>query len=188
MDFYIIILPIPSVLSLRVTLRRKVTVISVLAFGTFSVTVAILRLPFLVSVSSMKTDASTDIGKLIIVGSFEVQSAIVVANLPAMKALWTKVRGRSSLTGSDEPSLEKPHTLSFICRGKRGDQKKHSSMGSITRLENGVTSNESQLDLVEGTSKGPESATVGTQELCPIDARCLGEQAIVATTNVEKLR
>ena len=165
MDLYIICLPMPSVLSLRMNLRRKVTIISVLAFGIISVTVAILRLPVLISVSSMKTDASVDVGKMIIVASFEVQCAIVAANLPAMKALWTKVRVKYSSTGSNEPSLEKPYSLSFIRRGKRGDRNKHSSMGSITRLENGLTTTESQEELVDGRVKQQGSTTVDVQEL-----------------------
>jgi hypothetical protein len=59
----------------------------------------------------METDASIDVGKMIIVASFEVQCAIVAANLPTMKALWTKVRGKHSSAGSDEPSFEKPYQL-----------------------------------------------------------------------------
>ncbi|CAN9425428.1 unnamed protein product [Alternaria alternata] len=184
MDFYIICLPIPSVLSLRMNLRRKVTVISVLAFGIISVTVAILRLPVLISVSSMKTDASIDVGKMIIVASFEVQCAIVAANLPAMKALWTKVRGKYSSAGSNEPSLEKPYSLSFIRRGKRGERNKHSSMGSITRLENGLTTNESQEVLVEGKVKQQGLATGEIEELHFTNSGGLRQQPTVTMTDV----
>jgi hypothetical protein len=165
-------------------LRRKVTVISVLAFGIISVTVAILRLPVLISVSSMKTDASIDVGKMIIVASFEVQCAIVAANLPAMKALWTKVRGKYSSAGSNEPSLEKPYSLSFIRRGKRGERNKHSSMGSITRLENGLTTNESQEVLVEGKVKQQGLATGEIEELHFTNSGGLRQQPTVTMTDV----
>lgn len=184
MDLYIICLPMPSVLSLRMNLRRKVTVISVLAFGIISVTVAILRLPVLISVSSMKTNASIDVGKMIIVASFEVQCAIVAANLPAMKALWTKVRGKYSSAGSNEPSLEKPYSLSFIRRGKRGERNKHSSMGSITRLENGLTTNESQEELVEGKVKQQGLATGEIEELHFTNSGGLRQQPTVTMTDV----
>lgn len=184
MDFFIICLPIPSVLSLRMNLRRKVTVISVLAFGIISVTVAILRLPVLISVSSMKTDASMNVGKMIIVASFEVQCAIVAANLPAMKALWTKVRGKYSSAGSNEPSLEKPYSLSFIRRGKRSERNKHSSMGSIMRLENGLTTNESQEELVEGKVIQQVLATDKIQELQSTNPESLRQQPTVGMTNV----
>jgi hypothetical protein len=97
MDFYITCLPMPTIWFLHINLRRKVIIISVLAFGLVSVTVAIIRLPVLISVSSMKTDASIDVGKMIIVASFEVQCAIVAANLPATKALWAKVRRKIQL-------------------------------------------------------------------------------------------
>jgi hypothetical protein len=188
MDFYIIFLPIPSILSLQMNLRRKVTVISVLAFGIISVTVAILRLPVLVSVTSMKTDPSIDVGKMIIVASFEVQFAIVAANLPAMKALWTKVRGTYSSAGSDEPSVEKPYHLSSMRRWRRGNRNNHASMGTITRLENGLTGNESQLELVEETHKKTGQATFGIKELHTDDVRPSVEQAIVVTTKFDVQR
>jgi len=188
MDFYIIGLPIPSVLNLQMNLRRKVTVISVLSFGIVSVTVAILRLPVLISVSSMNTDASVDVGKMIIVASFEVQFAIVACNLPAMKALWTKVKGKYSSTGSQEPSLEKPHHLSIIRRGNRRDKNKHASMGSITRLENGLTTNESQEELVEGTNKGSTPATSGIEELRRSASKSPSQHAITVTTEVDVQR
>lgn len=148
MDFYIIGLPIPSVWALQMNLRRKVTVISVLAFGIISVTVAILRLSVLISVSSMKTDASIDVGKMIIVASFEVQCAIVAANVPAMKALWTKVRGKYSSSGSDDPSAETPYKLSSIGREKKNGPNNQASMGSTTRLERGLETTASQEVLI----------------------------------------
>lgn len=89
MDFYILFIPIPTVLVLQMTLRRKIAILLVLAFGLVSVTVAIVRLPLLVSVISMRTDASMDVEKKIIVASFEVQCAIVAANLPSLKSLDT---------------------------------------------------------------------------------------------------
>ena len=91
-DFYILCIPIPTMWALQMNVRRKVTIISVLTFGMVSVTVAILRLPVLISVTSMETDVSVDVGNMIIVASFEVQCAIVAVNLPAMKTLWTKLR------------------------------------------------------------------------------------------------
>jgi len=133
----------------------------------------------------MKTDASVDVGKMIIVASFEVQCAIVAANLPAMKALWTKVRVKYSSTGSNEPSLEKPYSLSFIRRGKRGDRNKHSSMGSITRLENGLTTNESQEELVEGKFKQQGLATGEIQGLHSTNSGSLRQQPTVAMTDVD---
>ncbi|KAF2443445.1 hypothetical protein P171DRAFT_330911, partial [Karstenula rhodostoma CBS 690.94] len=91
-DFYILCLPISTIWGLQMTLRRKITILPVLAFGLISVTVAIIRLPVLVSVSSGTTDSSIDVGKMVIVASFEVQFAIIAVNLPSLKPLWNKFR------------------------------------------------------------------------------------------------
>ncbi|KAH6851565.1 hypothetical protein BKA58DRAFT_326344, partial [Alternaria rosae] len=182
MDLYIICLPIPSVLTLRMNLRRKVTVISVLAFGIISVTVAILRLPVLISVSSMKTDLSIDAGKMIIVASFEVQCAIVAANLPAMKALWRKVRGKYSSAGSYERSKEKPYRLSSM---RRELWNKRASMGTITRLEQGLTGNESQVELVEGIHKQPGPLVFGFGESHSNSVKSSRQNSIIVTTELD---
>jgi len=182
MDLYIICLPIPSVLTLQMNLRRKVTVVSVLAFGIISVTVAIIRLPILISVSSMKTDLSIDAGKMIIVASFEVQCAIVAANLPAMKALWGKVRGKYSSAGSYERSNEKPYHLSSMRRGLRN---KRASMGTITRLEQGLTGNESQVELVEGIHKQPGPPIFGFGESHSNSVKSSRQNSIIVTTELD---
>jgi len=182
MDLYIICLPIPSILTLQMNLRRKVTVVSVLAFGIISVTVAIIRLPILISVSSMKTDLSIDVGKMIIVASFEVQCAIVAANLPAMKALWGKVRGKYSSAGSYQRSNEKPYHLSSMRRGLRN---KRASMGTITRLEQGLTGNESQVELVEGLHKQPGPLVFGFGESHSNSVKSSRQNSIIVTTELD---
>ena len=182
MDLYIVCLPIPSVLTLQMNLRRKVTVVSVLAFGLISVTVAIIRLPILISVSSMKTDLSIDVGKMIIVASFEVQCAIVAANLPAMKALWGKVRGKYSSAGSYQRSNEKPYHLSSMRRGLRN---KRASVGTITRLEQGLTGNESQVELVEGLHKQPGPLVFGFGESHSNSVKSSRQNSIIVTTELD---
>jgi hypothetical protein len=177
MNLYIICLPMPTIWSLHMNRRRKVTIISVLAFGLVSVTVAILRLPVLISVSSMKTDVSIDVGKMIIVASFEVQCAIVAANLPATKALWTKFRGIFSSSGRSDPSLEKAYRLSIMRCRKRGDSKRPSSMGSITKLEKELESNESQEKLFEGTA--------GNKAMQSVDDDKSQQRSIVVTTRAD---
>lgn len=159
-------------------LRRKATIISVLSFGILSVTVAIIRLPVLISVSSMKTDASIDVGKMIIVASFEVQCAIVAVNLPAMKALWTKIRRRF---GSEEDeSPQESFKLSSARRKRRGDTNGTSTMGSVTRLERGLETTESKEELFHGTDNQIGSTTIGA------DSGDGGKkQSICVTTSVE---
>ncbi|KAF1365050.1 hypothetical protein EJ07DRAFT_162026 [Lizonia empirigonia] len=162
MDFFVLFIPITTIWVLQMTLRRKVTILFVLAFGLVSVTVAIVRLPVLVSVTSMKTDASVDIGKMIIVAAFEVQCAIVAVNLPSLKPLWTQVRGRLSSTGSRDPSSQRPYRLSPM----KGDTKKRASVGSITRLERGRGSNESEEGLFQ-QNKGQSQLTLTYSTIVP---------------------
>ncbi|CAG1979848.1 unnamed protein product [Fusarium graminearum] len=111
MDFYILGIPITTIWSLQMTLRRKITVLSVLVFGIVSLTVALIRLPILVSVTSMESDVSIDVRKMVIVAAFEVQCAIVAVNLPSFKALWVKIKGRQS-TSDCNARLLNSHTSS----------------------------------------------------------------------------
>lgn len=143
MDFYIICVPFSTIWALQMTLRRKITILSVFAFGIVSVTVAIVRLPVLVSVTSMKTDASVDVGKMIIVAAFEIQCAIVAVNLPSLKSLWTQIKGRVSTAESNDRNSQRPYKLSSM----KGESRKRPSLGSITRLEMRHESHESQEKL-----------------------------------------
>ena len=177
MDFFIICLPIPTIWSLQMNLRRKATIISVLSFGILSVTVAIIRLPVLISVSSMKTDASIDVGKMIIVASFEVQCAIVAVNLPAMKALWTKIRRRF---GSEEDETPQESFKLSAGRKRRGDTytNRTSTMGSVTRLERGLETSESKEELFHETDNQAGSTIMDN---CGEPKK----QSICVTTSVE---
>uniref|UniRef100_A0A4E9EFX4 Rhodopsin domain-containing protein n=1 Tax=Gibberella zeae TaxID=5518 RepID=A0A4E9EFX4_GIBZA len=147
MDFYILGIPITTIWSLQMTLRRKITVLSVLVFGIVSLTVALIRLPILESVtSSMESDVSIDVGKMVIVAAFEVQCAIVAMNLPWFKALWVKIKGRQSTSDRNAPSAQQPYKLSSM-NNKHGSRK-NNSMGVVTLLERGLTTNESEEALV----------------------------------------
>lgn len=118
------------------TPRRKVTILSVFFVGLVSVTVAILRLPALISVTSVKTDASVDVEKMSIVPSFEVQCAIIAVNIPALKLIWTRFRGKHSSAASEDFSLQRRYNCSgSASRGLGADSKKGSSTGFITKLE-----------------------------------------------------
>ncbi|KAI8943410.1 hypothetical protein NX059_001422 [Plenodomus lindquistii] len=146
MDLYILCIPVTTIWTLQMTLRRKVTILSVLGFGLISVTVAILRLPVLISVTSMKTDASIDVGRMIIVAAFEVQCAVIAVNLPSLKPLWTKVRGKFTSEGSNDASARRrPYRLSSL----RAKPKERASLGSVTRLEHGFHSKDSEEELVQ---------------------------------------
>lgn len=189
MDLYIIVLPITTIWKLQMTLRRKLTILSVLGFGIISVTVAILRLPVLVSVTSGTSDVSVDVGRMIIVAAFEVQCAIVATNLPSLKAMWTTVRARLGLSGSSNDHAGSNGYKLSTRDGRTGGggegSKGLASAGVVTRLERGLTSNESEEELFKQGHGQPRvravrEGSVGTDE----DAK--GElQSIVVTTDVD---
>ncbi|CEF86298.1 hypothetical protein FGSG_13960 [Fusarium graminearum PH-1] len=146
MDFYILGIPITTIWSLQITLRRKTTVLSVLVFGIVSLTVALIRLPILVSVTSMESDVSIDVKKMVIVAAFEVQCAIVAVNLPSFKALWVKIKERQSTSDRNAPSAQQPYKL--LSMNNKHGSRKNNSMGVVTLLERGMTTNESEEVLV----------------------------------------
>lgn len=125
------------------TLRRKIAVLSVIAFGASAVIVACFRLiPLLELYTS--PDASWVLGKMVVVASLEIQLAVVASNLPSMKALWlhwTRASAESSGGQSGEGGIK----LGSVERrgGKRG---------SVTVLERGG-GNESEEELTRAAMR-----------------------------------
>ncbi|KAL1592403.1 hypothetical protein SLS59_009756 [Nothophoma quercina] len=74
-DIYILILPVPTVLHLQMSTRRKIAVLSVISFGVSAVLVACFRLIPLLELNS-SPDVSYALGKMVIVAAVEVQLAI----------------------------------------------------------------------------------------------------------------
>jgi hypothetical protein len=150
MDLYILCLPITMVWSLQMALRRKLTILSVLAFGLVSVSVAIVRLPVLLSVTSGSTDVSVDVGKMIVVASFEVQCAIIAVNLPSLSSLWTKLGVREEFayehisaqgTGRD---VERERDGRGKEKGRRGGVQRSSILSFTSRLQRGLEESEAE--------------------------------------------
>jgi hypothetical protein len=158
-DFYILILPIHTVLKLQMSVRRKTAVIGVMAFGSSSVIIACFRLIPLMELNN-SPDTSWVLGKMVIVAALEIQFAIIAVNLPSLKALWTRVaggpsygsgggeRGSSKQKGYKLSSLGQIITIGSEGKGPGGSKwGKRAHRGSITRLEQGVTATESEEEL-----------------------------------------
>jgi hypothetical protein len=133
------------------SMRRKIAVLSVIAFGGSSVIIASFRLiPILELYSS--ADSSWVLGKMIIIASLEIQFAVIAVNLPSLKALWMRYTGGSSSGTGPDKSNSKGYKLSDM-DGKVSDssksrkRKSRAEGGSITRLERGITNTESEEDL-----------------------------------------
>ncbi|KAF2202070.1 hypothetical protein GQ43DRAFT_10513 [Delitschia confertaspora ATCC 74209] len=148
-DLYILLLPIRTVWGLQMSLRRKIAVLSIIGFGASAVLVAALRLIPLFEMNS-SPDLSFVLGKMVIVAAVEVQLAIVAVNLPSLKALWTKLTGGSSSGSGKGYSDQKGYKLSSMEPGRSKKKSKH-SRGSITALEQGLSSTESEEELFRQT-------------------------------------
>lgn len=182
-DIYILVLPISTVLSLQMSLRRKIAVLSVISFGASAVLVACFRLIPLFELNS-SPDFSYVLGKMVIYAALEIQLAIVAINLPPMKALWMKLTGGSSSGSEGGASKDRGYKLSSL-KGSQDletiggstrytKRKNKMSRGSLTNLEHGGRATESEEELFKQTGipirydhtcNQPESGIVVTTEV-----------------------
>ena len=135
---YILLLPISTVLHLQMPPRRKIVVLSIIAFGSSSPILACFRLIPLLQLNT-SPDVSWVLGIIVIVASFEIQCAIMPANLHSLKALWTRVTRESVGPSGRGSEGRKGYKLSDF--GKSGGRSK-SLRRSITRMEKGIASTE----------------------------------------------
>jgi hypothetical protein len=141
LDFYILILPISTVLHLKMPPRRKIAVLSIIAFGSSSPIIACVRLFPLLQLNS-SPDTSWVLGIIVIIAGFEIQCAVIAANLPSLKALYTKMADGESLGSGRRSEGHKGYKLSSFGRSRKTTER-----GSITRLERGIMSTESEEEL-----------------------------------------
>lgn len=163
------------------SMRRKVAVLSVIAFGGSSVIIACFRLIPLFELNSSK-DTSWVLGKMVIVAALEIQFAVIAVNLPSLKALWTKYTHGSSGGSGQTKSDQKAYKLSSMERRGGSNSrwgtgaKSKGSRGSITKLERGVASTESEEELFR---------QAGTSLQLPIQGKDDGMGSIKVTRKVE---
>ncbi|KAF2470654.1 uncharacterized protein BDR25DRAFT_261751 [Lindgomyces ingoldianus] len=183
-DLYILILPISTVWNLQMSLRRKIAVLCVIGFGACAVIIACFRLIPLFELNS-SPDTSFVLGKMVIVAALEIQFAVIAVNLPSLKALWLRITGGSSSGSGPGYSDQKGYKLSSMERkagngsgmGRSGrNGKSKGSRGSITRLERGITSTESEEELFR---QG------GTALNIPTQGSKMDANAIKVTTDVK---
>ncbi|CAN9284105.1 unnamed protein product [Alternaria alternata] len=133
LDLYILILPISTIWSCQLPLRRKVAVLSVIAFGSISVIIATFRLIPLLQLgdqSGEPIDTSWILGKMVIIASLEVQFAIVAVNLPLLKKLFTSLADDDSLVEAPQDWKWKARRLSSNCSDDSEDDDFYVSGGN----------------------------------------------------------
>ncbi|KAF2645134.1 hypothetical protein P280DRAFT_390538 [Massarina eburnea CBS 473.64] len=148
LDIYILILPMRTVWTLQMPIRRKIAILSVFSFGISALLVGLVRFHSLISLNS-NTNTSHGVGEMMIVAALEFNLATLAVNLPAMKCLWLKIQNKSSFESSTGPTagtpLQQGYGLSTI--GKKKQKSKMNDLGTITRLEQGVQGSESEEEL-----------------------------------------
>lgn len=87
-DIFILVLPLPIVLSLQMSPKRRMTVLAVVTTGGSAVVVCGLRGIILVEAATAP-DFTFTLGKLLVMLNAELQVAIIAANMPALKAFYT---------------------------------------------------------------------------------------------------
>ncbi|OCL06105.1 hypothetical protein AOQ84DRAFT_366094 [Glonium stellatum] len=153
-DMIILILPISTVWSLQMSIRRKIGVLAVIGFGASAVLISALRLIILYELY-ISPDLSYVLGKMVIVAALEVEFAVMAVNLPSVKALWNQITGGSSSGSGAASGYSGAYKLSSMERKRDGQYKQSSKVsggrsgnrGSVTMLEQGVMSNESEEEL-----------------------------------------
>jgi len=109
LDIIILILPIRPLWHIQVSLRKRLILISIVTLGGVVVVVSICRL-IVLNQFRKEIDATYALGKLIIVSSIELEMAIIAANAPSLKILWSKYISKSTYMTKEE----RGHTLSKI--------------------------------------------------------------------------
>lgn len=93
-DIVILVIPVPTVLKLQMSTRRKIAVLAIICFGSLSVVTALCR--FAVQEQLITSpDTPYVMGNMIIVAGIEIEVAVVAVNLPALRSLFTKLAGSS---------------------------------------------------------------------------------------------
>lgn len=86
-DVCIFALPLPTIMTLQMSMKRRLAVIAVISTGGSAVLCGGLRAIILFEFSS-SPDFTYVLGKMIIISAIEIDMAILAANMPALKAFF----------------------------------------------------------------------------------------------------
>ncbi|KAL7782340.1 hypothetical protein V8C43DRAFT_296088 [Trichoderma afarasin] len=111
-DVCILFLPLPTIWTLQMSLKRRLAVLVVLTTGGSAVLIGGLRAIILIEFSK-SPDFTYSLGKMVIISSAEMSIGIIAANMPALKAFWSCWRqnklgvGKATdLTGSNSAAVD----------------------------------------------------------------------------------
>lgn len=165
-DVCIFILPLPTILTLQMSMHRRLMVLAVITTGGSAVLCGGLRAIILFEFINT-TDFTWSLGKMIIISAIEIDMAILAANMPALKAFfrcWQQDKlgpgqGRNLVasTGAKPTSGSRSHAMelnSGLSRSKTGGGVVTVSSGARERLP----STESEEELWDLPKQRPKKA------------------------------
>ncbi|KAK1981120.1 hypothetical protein LZ30DRAFT_658100 [Colletotrichum cereale] len=88
-DFILIVLPLPQLLKLNISMRKKLVPIFLLTLGSVACVASMIRLKFLVSFANT-FDATWDNVEIVIWSTLEINLAMICGSLPALRPLFSK--------------------------------------------------------------------------------------------------
>lgn len=100
-DLVILALPVPEVLKLQLTFRKKVAVCLMFGIGSFACVTSMVRLRYMVTFAN-SMDATWDNVDIVIWSIIEVTCAIICGSLPTLRPLLQKVPGLLSSARQSE--------------------------------------------------------------------------------------
>ncbi|PCD20118.1 hypothetical protein FGRA07_11786 [Fusarium graminearum] len=86
-DFCIFFLPLPTIFTLKMSIKRKLAVSAVITAGGSAVLCCVLRVIVLHEFAE-STDFTWALGKMVIISAIEIDMGIIAANMPAIKAFY----------------------------------------------------------------------------------------------------
>lgn len=108
-DICIVVLPIQPLWAIQISLRKRLMLLSIISLGGVVVLISILRLTVLLEFQKM-TDFTYSLGKIIIISCIELEVAIMAANAPSLRILFSKA------TGGSQAATGGHHTLTNMSR------------------------------------------------------------------------
>jgi hypothetical protein len=86
-DVCILVLPLPTIITLQISTKRKLAVIAIVTAGGSAVLCGGLRAIILFEFSE-SPDFTWALGKMVIISAVEIDMGIIAANMPAIKAFY----------------------------------------------------------------------------------------------------
>ncbi|KAK0121373.1 hypothetical protein ONS96_011547 [Cadophora gregata f. sp. sojae] len=112
-DICIVVLPIQPLWAIQISLRKRLMLLSIISLGGIVVLISILRLTVPLEFQKM-TDFTYSLGKIIIISCIELEVAIMAANAPSLRILFSNAAAAGG--GSQAASGGGHHSLTNMSR------------------------------------------------------------------------